>query len=102
SFALNTLVGGAVLGRIILGKGDPRVRARREPALGLGALASAYVIFTTPSDLVWHQIYGIDIMPWSLPHLLLVGTVAFACIAGASLLLASLRPGEKNLLVRIG
>jgi hypothetical protein len=102
SFLLDTIVAGVVLGRIVLGGGDPRVRARREPALGLMALASAYVLFSAPSDLVWHQIYGRDITPWSLPHILLVTTVSFACVAGASLLLASLRPGERNALVRTG
>ncbi len=102
SFLLDTIVAGAVLGRIVLGGGDPRVRARREPALGLGALASAYILFSTPSDLVWHQIYGLDITPWSLPHMLLVTTVSFACVAGASLLLASLKQTEKSVLVRVG
>ncbi len=94
SFLLSMLVAGPTLGRIILGKGDPRLRARREPALGLGALASAYIIFSLPSDLIWHQIYGLDITAWSFPHVLIIVTSSFACIAAASLLLASQKPNE--------
>lgn len=102
SFLINTIVAGFFLGRIMLGKGDPRVRARQEPALGAAALASAYLIGSLPSDLIWHQIYGIDITPWSLPHLLLVTMTVVGMVGAAQLLLTSLKPGETSRWVRIG
>src|SRR5437764_1503025 len=102
SFLINALISGIVLAQIMWGKGDPRVRARQEPALGIAALASAYLLFSLPSDLVWHQIYGIDISAWSLPHALIMTMASVVAVAGTSLLLTSQQPGKKNLWINIG
>jgi hypothetical protein len=61
---------GAML-PILRGKGDMRRRFRAEPLLGLLALAAGYQVISTPLDPVWHQLYGVDLTAWSLPHLML-------------------------------
>jgi hypothetical protein len=66
------------------GQGGLRQRFRSEPMIGLVGLAAAYLSLSAPSDLVWHQIYGLDITAWSLPHMLFgvgVGLVMFCALA---------------------
>lgn len=53
------------------GKGTLRHRFRAEPLIGLLTLAAGFQIITAPFDPLWHQIFGIDLTAWSLPHLLL-------------------------------
>jgi hypothetical protein len=102
SFLIDAAVAGLVLGRIVIGRGDPRVRVRQEPALGIAALASAYLICSLPSDLIWHKIYGIDITPWSLPHVLIMVMSSVVAVAATGLLLTSQEPGKRSRLVYAG
>lgn len=102
SFLIDAVVAGLVLARIVISKGDPRVRVRQEPALGIAALASAYLICSLPSDVVWHQIYGIDITPWSLPHVLIMVMSSVVAIAATSLLLTSQEPVKRSRAVYFG
>lgn len=50
---------------------DPRQWLRRSPMLGLLALASLYALLSVPGDAIWHEIFGIDLTAWSIPHLML-------------------------------
>jgi len=102
SLLLNLLVAGGVLIGILRRPGSMRVNARREPALGVAALASGYAVFSTPSDVLWHQIYGIDITPWSLPHILIFTMGMCMMIATIRLLTTSRKSGEQNRFLRIG
>lgn len=71
SLAINALfaLGGMVT--IMRGRGTLRQRFRAEPLVGMLTLASGTLILLTPSDVLWHAIYGVDITAWSLPHLVL-------------------------------
>jgi len=66
------------------GKGTLRQRFRAEPLVGLLTLAAGFQVVTAPLDPVWHQIYGLDITAWSLPHLLLgLGIVSVMLVGGS-------------------
>lgn len=93
SFLIDVVVSGVVLGRILLGKGDPRVRARRVMPLAIFALASGYLISSLPVDAVWHSIYGSDIEAWSFPHVLIMVMSFVLSLTTAKLLLTS-EPAE--------
>ncbi len=53
------------------GERDPRRWIRRNPYLGLVALASLYSLLSIPGDALWHALYGIDLTAWSPPHLII-------------------------------
>jgi len=101
-FLINMLIAGSVLGRILAARGNRRARARQEAALGVAALTNAYIIFSLPSDALWHQIYGIDITPWSLPHMLIAIMGMTSVLAAIFLLVTSLKPGQFDRLVVFG
>lgn len=84
-------MGGLLL--LLRGRGDVRLRFRAEPMIGLLALASAYVAFSAPSDAVWHQVYGLDITAWSLPHVMLSTTTSLVMLTTAAMYLAQ-RPAS--------
>jgi hypothetical protein len=70
---------------MLRGKGNMRQRFRREPLLGLLTLAAGFQVLTTPLDPLWHELYGLDLTAWSLPHLILgIGLVA-VMLVGASI-----------------
>jgi hypothetical protein len=102
SFLINVVVSGVVLGRILMGKGDPRVRARRVMPLTILALASGYLICSLPTDAVWHAIYGGDIEAWSLPHVLIMVMSFVVSLTTAKLLLTSDEPGTRSKTSNIG
>ncbi len=91
AFLINMVVAGSILGNILAAKDARRLSARREPALGLAALSNAFIICSVPSDLIWHQIYGIDITPWSLPHVQLVLMATISTTSAIFLLISSLK-----------
>ncbi|MCA0455587.1 MAG: hypothetical protein LCI00_16550 [Chloroflexi bacterium] len=69
---------------IMQGRGDMRQRFRAEPILGLLALACGFQVVVTPLDPLWHELYGIDLTAWSLPHLMLaIGLVSVMMVAVA-------------------
>ncbi len=67
------------------GKGTLRQRFRAEPFLGLLTLAAGFQMMTAPLDPMWHQIFGIDITAWSLPHLLLGTGLLAVMLVGSSI-----------------
>lgn len=86
SMGINALFALGSMALIMLrGRGTMRQRFRSEPLLGLMALAAGFQIVTAPMDPMWHQVYGLDITAWSLPHLtLLIGLLSVALV-GASI-----------------
>jgi hypothetical protein len=90
SFAICSLLATAGMVYLVLsGKGGVRSRARSEPLLALLACISLFLLFSAPSDLLWHRIYGVDITAWSLPHItLLLGFISLM-LCGITLALSS-------------
>lgn len=54
------------------GKGTLQQRFRSNPLLGVSFLAGVYTIYAVGADPIWHSLYGTDIAPWSVPHLLIL------------------------------
>ena len=54
------------------GEGTLQQRFSTDPVLGLAIMSGAYLAFALPADPVWHEIYGVDLSAWSLPHIILV------------------------------
>jgi len=72
-FLTVTLLGFAGLYVIIQqGKGTFQQRFRANPIIGLLILLGAFLLYVLPADPIWHQIYGVDITAWGIPHLMLV------------------------------
>jgi hypothetical protein len=98
SMAINSLFAAGALLVALRGAGDIRRRFRAEPLIGLVGLASAYLALSGPSDLIWHQIYGVDLSAWSLPHLMLSGGSALVMLLAMSILLSLMpRPEWRGL-----
>lgn len=74
------------------GKGTLRQRFRAEPFLGLLTLAAGFQMMTAPLDPMWHQIFGIDITAWSLPHLLLGTGLLAVMLIGSSIQYSLAKP----------
>lgn len=84
-----TLVAGASLYQAIRSdRYDVRLGFRAYPQIGLLGLVTGYLMFSLPSDQVWHLIYGLDITAWSLPHILLLTSFGFAMITLAAIFLS--------------
>ncbi len=90
SFAICSLLAGAgILYLGWTGQGGLRARARGEPLVALLSATSLFLMFSAPSDLLWHRIYGLDITAWSLPHITLMIGFVGVVLCGATLALSS-------------
>ena len=84
-------VGGLLL--VLRASGDIRQRFRSDPLVGLLGLMAAFQVASLPSDQLWHQIYGLDITAWSLPHLLLISGSTLVFLAAIGMQLSLVPPG---------
>jgi hypothetical protein len=75
------------------GERDPRLWIRRNPYLGLVALASLYSLLSIPGDALWHTLYGIDLTAWSPPHLI-IGFMMCAVSISAVGVVVQARPAQ--------
>jgi hypothetical protein len=96
SFALSFLVALIAVAAVALGgwragERDPRQWVRRNPYLGIVALASGYALLSIPGDALWHALFGIDLTAWSPPHVL-IGLLSCAVIVSALGLILQSRP----------
>jgi hypothetical protein len=71
------------------GEGTLQQRFRSDPVLGLAILSGAYLAFALPADPVWHQIYGVDLSAWSLPHIVLLVMVLVMGVSAAAMQLST-------------
>jgi len=53
-------------------RGNFQQRFRANTMAGLLILNAAFLLYALPADPVWHLIFGEDITPWSVPHLILL------------------------------
>lgn len=85
SFGLVTLFAFGGLFVINRNPGTLRHKFRAEPLLGLLVLMSGFMLLSLPVDPLWHQIYGVDLTAWSLPHLVMFGSAGVLFIMGAAI-----------------
>lgn len=74
-FSFLTLIGLGAWSWITVmrrGKGTLQQRFRGNPLLGVSFLAGGFTIYAVGADPIWHKLYGRDIAPWSVPHLLIL------------------------------
>jgi hypothetical protein len=57
------------------GKGTLQQRFHANPLLGVGFFASVFTLYSLVADPAWHALYGQDLSPWSVPHLLLLAMI---------------------------
>jgi hypothetical protein len=74
------------------GERDPRLWIRRNPYLGLVALASLYSLLSIPGDALWHALYGIDLTAWSPPHLIIGFMMCAVTISAVGVLVQTRSP----------
>ena len=55
-------------------RGNFQQRFRANPLVGLLILNAAFLLYALPADPLWHWIFGEDITPWSIPHLILLAS----------------------------
>ena len=73
AFATVVIIGLLCLAYLLRrGRGSLQQRFRANPFIGYLALFSGLLLYSLPSDPIWHLIYGEDITAWSLPHLALL------------------------------
>jgi hypothetical protein len=88
SLALGAIFALGGLAYVLREKGDLRRRFRAEPGIALLALVSGYLMFSVPIDPIWHEIYGVDISAWSLPHIMLAMGFTFVMLVAVALQLS--------------
>jgi len=74
-FSFGTLIIVGVWSWTVLmnrGKGTLQQRFRANPLLGVSFFAGLFTIYAVGTDPIWHKLYGADLAPWSLPHLLIL------------------------------
>jgi hypothetical protein len=91
SLALAAVFALGGLAYVLRERGDLRRRFRAEPGIGLLAVVSGYLMFSVPLDPIWHEIYGVDISAWSLPHILLAMGFTFVMLVAVALQLSLVR-----------
>lgn len=65
--------------------GSLRARFRSEPTMSLLALVAFYLTIAAPIDAVWHEIYGLDLSGWSLPHIVMLAGVTLVMLSAVLL-----------------
>jgi hypothetical protein len=74
-FGLSTLivVGGWSWWTLMTrGKGTMQQRFRANPLLGVSFIGGLFTFYAVGADPIWHKLYGADISPWSITHLLIL------------------------------
>ncbi len=88
SVSLIALVAFYFLG--IRSKGTYQRRFRANPVVGILVLAGIFFVFATPTDPLWHTLYGAEIGAWSFPHILLLWSISSAMMMVPMLLVTTM------------
>ncbi len=99
---LTVVAGMSLYQAIRADRSDVRVGFRSHPYIGMFGLVAAYLMFSLPSDQVWHLIYGLDITAWSLPHILLLTSFGFVMIMLSAVFLSGERSSSLSLNTVLG
>jgi hypothetical protein len=87
SVAMVAVVAAVGLAAAFWSEGGLRERFRADPLLGLLGLVAAYQVVSLPSDALWHQIYGLDITAWSLPHIIITASISLVMLMTTAVIL---------------
>lgn len=74
-FGLSTLIvigGWSWWTLMTRGKGTMQQRFRANPLLGVSFIGGLFTFYAVGADPIWHKLYGADISPWSITHLLIL------------------------------
>jgi hypothetical protein len=74
---------------LMKGEGTLQQRFRSDPAVGMAIMTGAFLAFALPADPAWHGLYGVDISPWSLPHIVLLVLMLAMGISATAMQLSS-------------
>lgn len=66
-------------------RGSFQQRFRANPLVGLLILNAAFMLYALPADPVWHWIIGEDLTAWSVPHLILLASLAMTQLLAVAL-----------------
>lgn len=88
SVSLIALVAFYFLG--IRSKGSYQRRFRANPVVGILVLTGIFFVFATPTDPLWHTLYGVEIGAWSFPHVLLLWSISSAMMMVPMLLVTTM------------
>jgi hypothetical protein len=83
-------------------QGTLQQRFRANMLVGLIVLSSAFLMYVVPADPVWHFVYGKDLSAWSVPHLLLLITIAIVMLMAAIIQLSTVPERPWRGIQRIG
>lgn len=75
-------------------KGTFQQRFRAYPLVALITLSAGFLMYVVPADPVWHILYGRDLSAWSVPHLLLLISIALIMLTSASVYLSTVAPRQ--------
>src|SRR5690606_14232540 len=75
-------------------KGTFRQRFRTNTLVGLTVLSAAFFMYAVPADPIWHIIYGRDLSSWSVPHILLLITIAMLMLLATAIHLSGVPTGQ--------
>jgi hypothetical protein len=82
------------------GQGTLQQRFRANPTIGLLILMGAFLMYSLPADPLWHQIYGVDLTAWSIPHVVLIFSFTAILLIGATIYHTTLAPKSWHYLPR--
>lgn len=85
SLGLTAAFGFAGLLVVLRRPGSIRHRFRSEPTLALLAIVALYLTIAAPIDALWHEIYGLDLSGWSLPHIVMLVGVTLVMMSAVLL-----------------
>ncbi len=66
-------------------RGSFQQRFRANPLLGLLILNAAFMLYALPADPIWHWTIGEDLSAWSVPHLILLASLAMTQLLAIAL-----------------
>jgi hypothetical protein len=85
SFLTMIIVGGwsfwTVMTRV---KGTLQQKFRNNALLGASFLGGLFTFYAVGADPIWHKMYGSDLAPWSLPHLLILILILIMALLATS------------------
>jgi len=84
-------------------RGNFQQRFRSNTRVGLLILNAAFLLYALPADPLWHWIFGEDITPWSIPHLILLTSFVLTQLLALDLQVSTRRHQWRSILgLRLG